>query len=345
VTRPGPARARRARALVAAVAVAVLASACASERSTSAPSTTKAPSTTAGPATTTTTTPGPPIAPLTGLPDPSGESLKRPALLAKIENTPDARPQSGLNAADVVYEEVVEGGITRFWAVFSTTAPDVIGPIRSVRGIDPAIIWPIGGIAAFSGGTTFNVNAVRAAPVTWIDESNAGDAFFREPTRFAPHNLYGRTQRLWARGGDPVPPRPLFQYLVAGYVSPGDPVSSFRVGFSAGYDPTYTWDAASRTWLRSYGATPFKDVNGQQVAPANVIVQFVPGAADGEGQLVGEGDALLFTDGKVRRGRWIRPDIAQPTRYVDEFGLPMLLTPGKTWVELPPKDYAAVDIR
>ena len=121
----------------------------------------------------TTTTKAPPIAPLTGLVDPSGASLTRPAMSVKVENTPDARPQAGLDQADVLYEEVVEGNITRFVAIFNSQIPDVIGPVRSVRAEDPDIVWPIGGIFAYSGGAQVNVNAINAAPVNAIDESAA----------------------------------------------------------------------------------------------------------------------------------------------------------------------------
>src|SRR6516164_5285317 len=94
----------------------------------------------------TTTTPGPPIAPLTGLPDPSGQSLTRPALSIKIENTPEARPQTGLDVADVVYEQITEGGITRFIAVYNSTVPPIAGPVRSGRAMDPDLLAPLGGI-------------------------------------------------------------------------------------------------------------------------------------------------------------------------------------------------------
>ncbi len=162
--------------------------------------------------TTTTTTVAPPIAPLTGLSDSSKESITRPALTVKIENTPEARPQSGLDGADVVYEEVVEGGITRFAAIFNSKVPDSIGPIRSTRAMDPNIVWPVGGIFAYSGGADVNVTAIKAAPVAAIDETAAGGAMFRN-SRPAPHNLYGKTAQLFALGGKPVPPSPLFQYL------------------------------------------------------------------------------------------------------------------------------------
>lgn len=292
---------------------------------------------------TTTTTVAPPVAPLTGLPDPSGVSIGRAALSVKIENTPEARPQSGLAQADVVYEEVVEGGITRFWAVFSSAAPDTVGPIRSVRLMDPDIITPIGGVAAFSGGTPDNVALVKACPVVAVDENNAGDAFYRDSQRFAPHNLYGRTDQLWARGGEPVPPRPLFTYLPTGTAFGGEPVASFRVGLSPGYDPTYTYDAATRSWKRSYGAVAFTDVSGTQVAPTTVVVQFVNYPAGSEGQLIGSGDAWIFSDGQLLKGFWGKPDAATPTRFTNAFGVQQSIVPGRTWVELVPLP-TAVDV-
>jgi len=285
---------------------------------------------------TTTTTTAPPVAPLTGLPDPTGVSLKRAALSVKIENTPEARPQSGLAQADVVYEEVVEGGITRFWAVFNSAAPDTVGPIRSVRLMDPDIVSAIGGVVAFSGGTPDNVALVRACPVVWVDESNAGDAFYRDNNRYAPHNLYGYTDKLWARGGTPVPPRPLFGYLATGATFGGERIDSFHVGLSPGYDPTYTYDAAAHVWKRSYGDTAFNDANGTQIAPTTVIVQFVNYPAGSEGQLIGGGDAWIFSDGQLVKGRWSKPDPTTPTQYTNVFGGPVPITPGRTWVELAP---------
>jgi hypothetical protein len=284
---------------------------------------------------TTTTTVFVPTAPLTGLPDPTGASQTRASLAVKIENTPEARPQSGLADADVVYEEVVEGGITRFWAVFNTKAPQNVGPIRSVRYMDPNIVSPLGGVIAFSGGTPENVALIRQTPTVQVDENSAGDAFFREPTRYAPHNLYGDSAKLWARGGEPVPPRPLFKYLAAGQAFPStEGIEQFRVGFQAGYDPTYTWDAATRTWKRSYGLTPFMDVNGAQIAPANVIVQFVNYPRGAEGELIGQGDAWVFSDGKLVRGRWVKQDAESPTVFLDSSLAEIPLTPGQTYVEL-----------
>lgn len=285
--------------------------------------------------TTTTTTPKPPMAPLTGLPDPGGQSLTRPALWVKIENTPEARPQAGLNQADVVYEEVAESGITRFAVLFQSTIPDVVGPIRSVRAMDPDIAWPLGGVFAYSGGAAPNIPLIQAAPVNAIDESAAGDAMFRDRTKSAPHNLFGHADALIARGGNPVPPPPLFNYALDNEATTGDPVAAFSVGFEKGYGVSYAYDGASRTWRRAMDA-PFTAADGQQVAPTNVIVQFTDYPAESEGQTVGQGDVWVFSDGKVARGRWVRPQREQPAQYIDATGKPIKLLPGTTWVELLP---------
>lgn len=325
----------RRQAILLAATLALVAAACGGGDSKAATGKT----TTTLPATTTAV--APPNAPLTGLPDPGGQSLTRPALSVKVENTDMARPQAGIDQADVLYEEVVEGNITRFVAVFDSTVPDVIGPVRSVRAEDPDIVWPLGGIFAYSGGAPVNVDAINAAPVHAVDEDAAGAAMVRnepsQPPRDAPHNLYGLGPALFALGGDPKPPKPLFEYLANG--SPaitGRNVLDFHVGFDPGYDPTWTFDGATDTWQRSIGGTPQTVTGPGHIAPANVVVQFTPYSGEAEAQTIGEGDVWIFTDGTVRTGKWVRPDKAQPAHYVDAAGKAILLRPGRTWVELPP---------
>ena len=320
---------------------------------TTVPPTTAAVSSTVPPA----TAPPVPIAPLTGLPDPSGESQTRPSLAVKVENTVEARPQAGLDQADVVYEEEVEGNITRFVAIFNSTAPETIGPVRSVRLQDPDIVWPIHGIFAYSGGAADPVAAINAAPVHAVDNSaavaNGVNGMERDapgqPPRQSPHNLYGHGPALFSLGGDPKPPPPLFQYSVKGVPPPpdadlGEPVDSMRIGWQGEFDASYNWDAASGTWKRFQHGNPHLVVGGDQIAPTNVVVQFTQYDGVSNGQTIGEGDAWIFTDGRVRKGRWVRPDREQPAHYVDASGLPILLRPGRTWVELLPANYA-VDVQ
>jgi hypothetical protein len=338
-------RLRRSSLFVGPVVLALVAASCGGGGDSSA-NKPKPTTTTAAP--TTTTAPAPPTAPLTGLPDPSGASLQRPVLSVKIENTPEARPQTGLDAADVVYEQVAEGGITRFIAVFNSNIPATMGPIRSTRAMDADVIWPIGGVFAYSGGIPQSVALVQNSTANAVDETKAGNAMFRanrsnvpNPAQCcAPHNLFGRGPDLVAKGGKPVPVPALYQYLATGEAFNGDPVANFTVDFITGYRPTWTWDANSKTWLRSYGLVPFKAASGQQISAPNVIVQLVgccvPSPEAGSNVVVGQGTALIFSDGKVVHGSWSRPTKDQITQFLDANGQPVKLNPGKTWVEFLP---------
>ncbi len=294
---------------------------------------------------TTATTAAPPTAPLTGVPDPSGAYQTRPVLNVKVENLDVyARPQAGLESADIVWEEVVESGITRFLAMFQSQVPAVVGPVRSVRLTDPLIVWPVGGIFAYSGGAAYASNAINVAPVHVVDESGAGAAMFRDRRRSAPHNLYGRGAQLFALGGKPVPPPPLFRYLNPGETFAGSPVAAVNIGFQPGYDTTYTWDKATSRWLRSTAGKPFLTVSGQQIAPANVVVmavQYTGGVGNfgSEAALIGQGDVWVFAGGKLVKGHWVRPDKAKPADLLDPTGQPIRLVPGPTWVELPDVSY------
>jgi hypothetical protein len=290
----------------------------------------------------TTTTQGPPVAPLTGLPDPTGQSFARPALSVKIENAPESRPQTGLQNADVVYEQIVEGGITRFMAVFNSNIPPVIGPIRSGRIMDPDLMAPLGGIFVYSGGIQQTEDAIKATPgVNVIVDTGSGTALFRDNTKAAPHNLYGHTDQLLAAGGKPTPPPALFQYLPANVPFTGDNVNAFTIKYDPQYgQPTYTWDPTTGTWKRSIGLAPFMTTDGGQVAPNNVIIQFVgsylPSPESGSFNTIGNGDAWVFSAGKIVKGKWSKASQTTPTQFTDSTGAPIRLTPGRTWVEFSP---------
>jgi hypothetical protein len=176
--------------------------------------------------------------------------------------------------------------------------------------------------------------------LVWVDESNAGDTFFRESSRSAPHNLYAHSDLLFQRGGKPVPPRPMFQYVEDDATFVGDSVASFHVDFDQGYDVTYVWDAGIRRWKRSQSGEPFMAVGSTftptQVAPTNVIVQFVNYPRGSEGETVGSGEAWYFSNGQLLKGYWKKLYFGAPTTFVNTFGVPIRLSPGTTWVELLP---------
>jgi hypothetical protein len=285
----------------------------------------------------------PRIAPLTGLVEPSA-AVGRCAVTVKVGNTQEAHPLSGVERADVVYEEVVDGGITRLAAVYQSAAPGQVGPVRSVRPTDQSIVWPLRGVFAFSGGDPIEVASIQGAPVTQLDETRAGPLMFRDPSRQAPHNLYADVAHMYGRCADP-PPRPLFAYRRPHAVPAGTPASSVRVGFAPGYEVTWTWDAGSASWQRSIFGGPEVSATGQRIAAANVVVlavSYVGGASspDAAGVLTGQGRLTVFTAGKVVEGTWVRPDKSRAARLLDSRGRPVTLTPGRTWVELPDVGYA-----
>lgn len=291
---------------------------------------------------TTTTPKPPPVSPLTGLPDPSGASQGRCALTVKIENDPPARPQSGLNEADVVYDEVIDGGITRLVAIYNSQVPETVGPVRSVRPIDPKLVYPIGGVFAYSGGVPENVAAIKAVPNIKAIDENDREALFRTKDRQPPRNLYGKPDVLFQRCPKPQAPQALFQYRGAKDPAPvGDPVQTVNVQVSPdkGFAVDYAWNGTG--FARSMSGKPFADRAGKQVVATNAIVMFLQwdgavGSFNAEGITIGTGDAWIFTNGVAIKGKWNRPALEKPATFTDSAGKPVLLTPGTTWVELPP---------
>ncbi|HVA53897.1 MAG TPA: DUF3048 domain-containing protein [Acidimicrobiales bacterium] len=280
-----------------------------------------------------------PVAPLTGLADPRGVTKHRSALTIKIDNTPEAYPHSGVEDADVVYEEIVEGGITRLAAIFNSRVPTVVGPVRSVRRTDREIVFPIGGIFAFSGGAEYAVRSIATAPVKLYTESNSGSAMFRDPKRYPPHNLFANAALLMAKDGKPRPPPALFTFASRSQRLRGPRVRSFVVGFTEGYAVTYTWNTTSRSWDRTIFGQPDVTTNGVRISPKNVIVMSVNyvggvGVIDSYAQLIGSGPVEVFNQGTLQRGTWSRPNLRSRTIYKNASGKVIDLTPGQTWVEL-----------
>jgi hypothetical protein len=290
----------------------------------------------------------PVLAPLTGVVDESGAAARRPALSVKIDNAGKARPQVGLDVADLVFEEVVEGGVTRFIAVFHSTVPDEAGPVRSVRPMDPKIVSPLGGLVAYSGGIPEYVSMLRKAPVQDVNIDVATSAYRWAKDRPKPHNLMADPGELWAMAEDDHsdPPEAQFEYRAPGELFGEADAASVTIPYSKFASAAYAWDAASGTWKRSQDGAAHVVASGTQIAPHNVVVQFVAnrklGNVDASGHAVnesivtGEGDAWVLSGGRVTTGRWSKPDATSPTRYTDAAGKPVKLSPGRTWVHFAP---------
>jgi hypothetical protein len=272
----------------------------------------------------------------------------RASLTVEINHTADSPPFNGpitgVDRADVIYEYVVEGGITRLVAVFNSNVPDRIGPIRSVRRTEASIVSPLGGVFAFSGGAQYALNSIDAAPVVRVDEGSAGAGMFRDPKGYPPNNLYGNGSRLLAKAPHARPPQPLFSYRQPRTNVLGRAVSSFVVGFQAGYAITWTWDPREATWTRQAFGGPERTSDGVLLGAKNVVVMFVAyaggvGVQGAQAQLIGHGNAWVFTAGKFVAGEWSRSRSTQPGQLFDIHGHTIGLTPGQTWVELFPPSY------
>lgn len=337
-------RPRRLVATVAAVALLVL-SAC--RGGGDEPGGTEAPTTSGSPAPTAV----PVTAPLTGLPgDPA--KLRRPALIVKIDNGAGARPQAGIDRADVLLEEMVEGGLVRFMAIFQSQDADNVGPVRSVRPVDPDIVSPLRGLFAYAGGAPQFEELIRRAPVTLLGYNQLGKAYRRRRDRAAPHNLYTSTSAVYA--GAPAaaqPPPPLFPFLPPGqpFAAAGaGPATHLSVRISGSSRADWDYDAAANGWRRGSDGTPHTVEGGGQLILANVIVQFVPysdtSSRDPAGNpvptanVVGTGPAIVLSGGKLTRGTWSKASATAVTGYADSAGAPIRLTPGTTWITLAPTD-------
>jgi hypothetical protein len=294
-----------------------------------------------------------PVAPLTGLRVADPALVNRPALAAKIDNLDAGRdtalPQAGLSRADVVFEEVVEGNITRLVGVFHSKAPGRIGPIRSARTTDVYLLPQLGPVLfAWSGGNDGVVGEVHRSPFLLdVGHDAASSSYSREPGRRAPHNLFVEADELWGRRPEAVaPPRALFSYRGDGQVASPEaaPASGVAItwgGGSATSPVAWRWDPDTKLYLRTQNDRPHLDADGTQVSASNVVVmvtEYGRSAADTrspEAHTVGEGELFVYTDGGVVWGRWSRPAEDQPAALTDLAGNPILLTPGTTWVELP----------
>ena len=304
---------------------------------------TDAASTSAGSTSSTSTTiPADPVMPLTGLPIEDPALAARPALVVKIDNHPEARPQSGLNQADIVFEENVEQ-LTRFAAVFQSQSPDPVGPIRSGREQDVQLLGSLNKpIFAWSGGNAGVTAAINGSDFVVANvQTNARKASksYRS-NRPVPHNLYAQGSGLFTMAPDgATPPPQQFQYLKAGQTAAGDPSSGAELAMD-GVKVTWTFDKKSSTYLRFQSGKAHNDAALGQVNAKNVLVLVVDYvqskiyAPSPIAQTLGTGEAYLFTGDKVVHGKWTRDDRLKPFTLTADDGTPMLLTPGRTWVEL-----------
>ena len=303
------------------------------------PSETIAPTTVAP---TTTTDPGPPVYPLTGIPVADPVIAARPALVVKIDNAGGARPQTGFNAADIVFEEIVNAHITRFAMVFQSRDSDPVGPIRSGRIQDINLFGSYNRpLFAWSGGNKTVTAAVDASDLVNLSQLRVG-VYFRTTDKPVPHNLYSRTSALWKKApAGSQPPVRQFSYRRDGDAVAGSPSAGVDVKLDS-INVNWKWNAAKGLYFRQMGGKNHFDAAGGQVTTNNVVVlamNYLPGISDSpDAQTIGTGEAYVFTGGNYVHATWTRTDRLLPFVLTADDGSVVGLTPGRTFVELPRVD-------
>ncbi len=290
-------------------------------------------------------------APLTGeLVDPA--VAERRPLAVVIENHTEARPQSGYLDADIVYETLAEGGITRTLAIFQSKESKEVGPVRSAREYFVDWATELNAIFTHVGGSADALDLIAKIKTPDLNQFYNADSFWRSSDRYAPHNVYTTTEKLLSRAksngletSTKVTPLSFKKEAESKDRTAGQQIAIDFSGYD--YNVGYTYDLTSNTYFRSIAKIPAKDrLSGTQIAPKNVIVYFtstVPyiNYEGAQGVRIGlngkAGKGYFFQDGKTIPITWSKASRSAQTKYLDESGKEIRLNPGQTWIEVVPE--------
>ncbi len=276
--------------------------------------------------------------------------IERKSLVVKVENSPGARPQSGLSKACLIYEFPVEGFITRFNLIYLHNDSETVGPVRSGRLPDLEILSQYQGVLVFSGASRKVMSRLRASPFILIDHGGHGSLFWRSRYRKMPHNLYTNTRKireyLSNKGLENKVSHTGFLFKNDNPVSTPT-ASSLGVNFSSTCRARFTYDSKTNSYLRYQLNQPLIDaLSGKQLKAKNVIFLFArlywTGLKDKRGSnspdfsLKGEGKSLVFTDGAAIKARW--HSRAGAPFLLSEKGEEIKLNRGLTWIEVIPSN-------
>jgi hypothetical protein len=278
--------------------------------------------------------------PLTGLPAPE-QAPDHPVMVVKIDNTGPSEPQVGLKSADMVVEELVEGGITRLATLFYSTLPPVAGPVRSARASDIGVVAPTHAVLVASGAAPPTYGRLNAAKIKYFTEGGPG--YFRNSSRHAPYNLFVRLPDL----ADSLKKKPVVpaSYLPWGEETDfagGQPATNINVRFSPATTTSFRFDAAAKKYVNTNSHAG----QGDQFRPDSVLVLRVregdAGYLDPAGSHVpetlffGTGTMMLFHNGQVTQGTWAKPKRESPLVLSTAAG-EMKVPAGHVWIELLPR--------
>lgn len=296
------------------------------------------------------------IWPLTQMPGPEGAAAQ-PVIMMKIENDPSVRPQSGLAEADLVVEELVEGGMTRFATFYQSNVPEEAGPVRSARHVDASIASPVADYFVASGAAGVTIAYMdQNMPINIVRIYEGGIGFHRTNYHPAPHNLFQYPLDIIASNAaaESVATGWFVQPTTAltAATATGEPTAKIALEFSKGNKPNWTWDEAKSVWVRDDGSKAHMDKSGVQLSATNVVVMKITtvdaGYKDPAGGYVprtvleGTGEGYVLAGNKMTAITWSKPDVKSPVTMTDKAGAIIGTLPGNTWVELIPVDEGSV---
>jgi hypothetical protein len=316
-------------------AISLLVTSC-SRGSEEAATTSPTPEATQGPAT---------LWPFTQLPGPA-DAAEKPVLAIKIENDPTVRPQYALDMADLVFEELVEGGMTRFVSIFQSEIPEEAGPIRSGRHVDASLVSPIADYFVFSGAARATLNHFsQVIPASVIISTEGAPGMHRTDYHRPPHNLFIYPQELIDSNKAAISKTDGFFVKPTTETAPsGTAITKIAVEFSPATKPNWTWDAATSLWLRDDGKQPHMAISGKQLSATSLIVLRVTetdagykGSTGGyvpRSVVTGTGTGYLIIGDTLTEITWTKADDVAQMTLTDAAGNVVHPAPGKTWVEL-----------
>src|SRR3989339_346178 len=294
---------------------------------------------------------------LDGVLAPKAEANIVPACVM-IENAAfdGVRPQSGLSQAQLVYEVIVEGGITRLMAVYAGGQSNVIGPVRSARDTYIEFLSEYHCPYAHAGGSPTALTAIEAFRIRNLEGLREPNYFWRDRTKFAPHNLFTSSDNLDTAVRDhgwftaPAPQYPMWKFSEPlpdeERPAPETPegVQHIFIGYGDSYNVDYHYNAEKNVFERKNGNILQHDaINGEVLSATNIVIQHVGSGTTLEGKgrinwpVNGEGKVEIFNDGKVYRGTWKKENRVDRLQFYTESGKKIPLTRGNTWVEVVPE--------
>ncbi len=280
----------------------------------------------------------------------TGESVadaSAPVLAVKIDNVAAARPQTGLERADIVYVEQVESGLTRLLAVYSSDLPPTVGPVRSARESDIELLRQFGEPAlAYSGAQSKLVPVLEASPLHLMPPGEAPGAYSRSADRSAPHNMYLDPRAALREAPDGVSGASDIGFRFGAAPQGGRADTEEAVRFPA-VRYAFTWSAEHDRWLVSIDGQEATTTDGGRLGAPTVVVQRVEirdsrfsdrgGSVSPYSETVGSGEATVLRGGRAYEARWSRPSAESGTGFTTPDGDPMTFAEGQVWVVLAPR--------